>query len=53
MNCIMKIVPAMGKAKAEHKEFSALKTAKRLDLKTDRADFMSYVSTFQLIQGHD
>jgi hypothetical protein len=49
----MKMVPAIWKAKAEHEEFAALKTAKRLDFKTNRADFMSHVSTSPLIQEHD
>jgi cytochrome P450 len=42
---LMKLSPGIAKASQEHKRFTFHKTAKRLDTKTDRTDFMSYVSS--------
>jgi hypothetical protein len=43
MKGLIKLSPSIAKAKVEHEQFCALKTAQRLDLKTERKDFMSYV----------
>ena len=45
MESLIKMVPAVAKAKVEHEEFCAVKTQTRLDAKTERKDFMSYVSS--------
>lgn len=43
MNGLIRVIPAVAKAKVEHKEFCENRTQTRLDLKTERKDFMSYV----------
>ncbi|KAH8585652.1 cytochrome P450 monooxygenase-like protein [Bisporella sp. PMI_857] len=43
LRALIKVIPSIAKAKREHQEFCLKKTAKRLDLKTDRTDFMSYI----------
>jgi cytochrome P450 len=48
LRALIKVIPSIAKAKREHQEFCLKKTAKRLDLKTDRTDFMSYVNGFIL-----
>ena len=43
LQCLIKIMPDIQKARTEHEQFTYLKTAKRLDAKTERKDFMTYV----------
>ena len=43
INGLVKLFPKIGEAKKEHGDFTRLKTKKRLDAKTDRKDFMSYI----------
>jgi cytochrome P450 len=44
LKAIVKLSPSIQKARDEHEKFTYHKTAQRLDTKTDRKDFMSYVS---------
>lgn len=43
MEGLIKMIPGMAKAKIEHEAFCSEKTQTRLDTKTERKDFMSYV----------
>ena len=40
---LMAMIPAVGRAQKEHDEFTNVKTQARLDRKTDRNDFMTYI----------
>ena len=43
MRVVMALVPSIGRAKEQHLAFTREKTVRRLEAKTDRKDFMSYV----------
>ncbi|KAH9219182.1 putative cytochrome P450 [Leptodontidium sp. 2 PMI_412] len=43
LNMIVKCVPAIAAAREEHLSFCRRKTERRLDMDTDRKDFMSYI----------
>ncbi|KAF2462739.1 cytochrome P450 monooxygenase-like protein, partial [Lindgomyces ingoldianus] len=40
---LLKMFPALAKARQKHEQFSIDKTMRRLEMKTDRKDFMSYI----------
>lgn len=46
LKLVVKFIPSIQRGRSEHQRFTLLKTEKRLDAKTDRKDFMSYVSPF-------
>ena len=43
LRLLVAMFPSIQKARDEHMTFSRLKTAQRLDMKTNRKDFMTYV----------
>lgn len=47
LRVISYFIPAIQKARKEHEGYTQLKTAARLDMKTNRKDFMTYVSEQQ------
>ena len=51
LRATMKLIPAVGRARKEHIEFTELKTARRLDMKTDRKDFMDYILRYNDERG--
>ncbi|RDW56936.1 hypothetical protein BP5796_13003 [Coleophoma crateriformis] len=43
LKVVMKLIPGIAKARAEHIDFTESTTERRLQAKTDRQDFMSYI----------
>jgi cytochrome P450 len=41
------LIPSLSKAKDEHERFSQLKTSQRMEMKTDRKDFITYVTSIR------